>query len=356
MSPSSTQDKQKHKRESWLVIGGCGFLGKAIVDQLLQNGDVDVCIFDLRQSFKDDRISFFTGDLTRSSDVDAAVRGRDVVVHTASPPHGLKAQVYVDVNVGGTRNVIDSCVANGIKRLVYTSSAGVVFNGQSLVNADESLPYCTKHMDTYNETKAEGEKLVLAANGRDGLLTVAIRPTGIIGPRDMQGISTMLKAAKEGKTGVKIGVNDSLMDYTYVDNAAYAHILAGQRLHASSGIGGEAFFITNDSPIFSWDMIKMVWDEYGVKNSLRFTLPTPVALCLAFIVEFFVLLLSPVTTIHPTFTVFRIRILTNNKYHNIEKAKKLLGYKPIVPLGEGVKRAVAWFKEEEARQAKSQTK
>ncbi|KAI8609575.1 3beta-hydroxysteroid dehydrogenase [Chytriomyces sp. MP71] len=340
------------KKDKWLVVGGCGFLGRAIVDQLLARNE-SVAVFDLRQGFDDDRVEFFTGDLTKRADVDAAVKGRTVVIHTASPPHGLRPQVYIDVNVHGTRNVIDACIAAGVTKLVYTSSAGVVYNGGSLIHADESIPYCEKHVDTYNETKAAGEAMLLQANGRQGLATCAIRPSAIFGPRDGQALVTMIQVVKEGKCGVQIGNNEALMDFTYVDNAAYAHILAGQKMTADNGIGGEAFFVTNDSPVFSWDFMKMVYTEYGAKNALRFILPMPVAILLATIVEFFVLLLSPIKTIHPTFTVFRMKMLGNNKYHSIEKAKRLLGYKPLVPLGEGIKRGVQWFKDQERLQSKS---
>lgn len=81
----------------------------------------------------------------------------------------------------GTAAVIAAAQAVGIRKLVYTSSAGVVFNGQNLINVDERLPYPEKAMDAYNESKAKAEALVLEANGQNGLLTVALRPAGIFG-------------------------------------------------------------------------------------------------------------------------------------------------------------------------------
>jgi sterol-4alpha-carboxylate 3-dehydrogenase (decarboxylating) len=85
------------------------------------------------------------------------------------------------VNVDGTKAVIDAAVSRGVRKLVFTSSAGVVFNGADLVNVDERLPPPEKAMDAYNESKAKAEELVLAANGKGGLLTVALRPAGIFG-------------------------------------------------------------------------------------------------------------------------------------------------------------------------------
>ena len=89
--------------------------------------------------------------------------------------------MYWKVNVDGTRAVIAAAQANNVRKLVYTSSAGVVFNGDSLIDVDERLPFPEKAMDAYNESKAKAEEMVLAANGEEGLLTVALRPAGIFG-------------------------------------------------------------------------------------------------------------------------------------------------------------------------------
>jgi sterol-4alpha-carboxylate 3-dehydrogenase (decarboxylating) len=94
----------------------------------------------------------------------------------------LAAQhVYHKVNVEGTKIVLSAAVANGVKYLVYTSSSGLVFDGSDLYDADERLPPPDTPMDAYNGTKAIAEKLVIEANGKGGLKTVAIRPAGIFG-------------------------------------------------------------------------------------------------------------------------------------------------------------------------------
>jgi sterol-4alpha-carboxylate 3-dehydrogenase (decarboxylating) len=85
------------------------------------------------------------------------------------------------VNVDGTKAIIAAAKENKVPKLVYTSSAGVVFNGHDLINIDERMPIPDKPLDAYNESKAKAEELVLAANGTDGLLTVSLRPAGIFG-------------------------------------------------------------------------------------------------------------------------------------------------------------------------------
>ena len=77
--------------------------------------------------------------------------------------------------------MIAAAVSLHIKKLVFTSSAGVVFNGQDIIDVDERLPFPENPLDAYNESKSKAEDLVLQANGKDGLLTVALRPAGIFG-------------------------------------------------------------------------------------------------------------------------------------------------------------------------------
>lgn len=89
--------------------------------------------------------------------------------------------MYWKVNVDGTKAVIAAAQKKGVRKLVYTSSAGVVFNGADIIDVDERVPYPEKAMDAYNESKAKAEEIVLKANGEGGLLTVALRPAGIFG-------------------------------------------------------------------------------------------------------------------------------------------------------------------------------
>ena len=178
--------RQQNKRMHYLIIGGGGFLGQSICDLLLEKGAKNkVSIFDLREPKQVAKGVFqvITGDITQYDSVAKALKGVDVVIHTASPIHGLSAEIYHKVNVEGTLNIIKACIQERVKKLVYTSSAGVVYNGQDLFCVDESEPYCEVHMDAYNETKAMAEELVLEANGKGSLLTCAIRPSGIFGPR-----------------------------------------------------------------------------------------------------------------------------------------------------------------------------
>ena len=125
------------------------------------------------------------------------------------------------VNVEGTRNIVAGCQAAGVKKLVSTSSASVVFEGRTLRMVDESQPYATKPMDYYTQTKIEGERLVLAANGVAGVASCALRPSGIFGEGDPLFVPTVAKQAERGKMKYVIGDGKNEMDFTYVSNLAH---------------------------------------------------------------------------------------------------------------------------------------
>jgi sterol-4alpha-carboxylate 3-dehydrogenase (decarboxylating) len=316
-----------------LVIGGAGFLGQAIVKQLLDKGYY-VKVFDIVAPQTD--IPFVIGDITDQTQIAEALVDIDVVIHTASPIHGKPASVYFKVNVEGTRNVISCCLEAKVCKLIYTSSASVIYDGSDLINADETVPYCSVHMDAYNETKAIAEEMVLKANSSN-FHTCALRPSGIFGPKDSQGSLAIVEAAKKGQSKVMIGNNESLFDLTYVDNVAYAHLLALEKL-SDEKVQGQVFIITNDQPIFFWDYPKVLLHELGYRNTQSIKLGNSFASFLADV-------MSLIPGYEPSLTRFRIKIIQSNRYFNISKAKEILGYKPIVPLMEGIRLTAEYWKE-----------
>ena len=149
-----------------LVTGGGGFLGGAIVRKLLARGDTVVSL--ARGDYPGLRelgVETVRGDVTDRAAVRDAAKGCDVVFHVAAKAGvwGPLAE-YRRVNVDGTQHVIDACRSLGIARLVYTSSPSVVFTGRDMEGVDESTPYPDHHESPYPATKAEAERIVLAAN------------------------------------------------------------------------------------------------------------------------------------------------------------------------------------------------
>lgn len=106
----------------------------------------------------------------------------------------------------------------------------------------------------------------------------------------------------------------------------------------------QIFNITNDEPVFMWDFMKMLFEAVDARPSFVIRIPFSVAFPLAYIAEGIAWILKPVKKLHLTFSVFRMRFLSSNRYFSIQKAKTVLGYAPIVSLEEGVQRSAKWLK------------
>ena len=183
-----------------LVTGGSGFLGRYLVERLTARGDH---VRSMSRNPPDDlaatNVEVIRGDIRDGAAVGEACRGVDAVFHVAALP-GVwgDAGEYHDINVVGTKNVLAGCRAHGVGRLIYTSSPSVVFDGRSHSRANESLPYAETFLCAYPQTKALAEQAVLAANGIDGLNTVALRPHLIFGPRDPDLLPRVVQRAAAG--------------------------------------------------------------------------------------------------------------------------------------------------------------
>ncbi|MEJ2202357.1 MAG: NAD-dependent epimerase/dehydratase family protein, partial [Desulfuromonadaceae bacterium] len=203
-----------------LVTGGGGFLGKAIVKLLRQRGMATRSFS--RSAYPELEtlgVEHVRGELADAAAVNRAVEGCDLVFHV-----GAKAGVwgsyeeFYQANMVGTRNVINACRQAGVQKLVYTSSPSVVFNGRDMEGVDESVPYPERFKAHYPRTKAEAERLVLAANGPE-LATVALRPHLIWGPEDNHLVPRILERGRQGAL-CRFGRRPCLVDTCYIDNAA----------------------------------------------------------------------------------------------------------------------------------------
>jgi sterol-4alpha-carboxylate 3-dehydrogenase (decarboxylating) len=208
--------------------------------------------------------------------------------------------------------------------------------------------------------QAEAEELVLAANGSGStkLLTAAIRPAGILGEGDRMVLYHIINIYRQGRTGFQVGDNNNLFDFTYVLNVAHAHLLAARALlltHDATTppldherVDGEAFIVTNDQPVYFWDFCRAVWAAAGSDKGTEhvWVLPRDVGLVLGFLSEvFFAIIRKP-----PTFNRQRIIYSSMTRYYDIGKAKRRLGYKPLVSLDDAVRRSVQWFLDQEKKE------
>ena len=183
--------KSKQGGRVVLLTGGSGFLGTAIIRELLEATSPlqvnELRVFDLEPLNypEDTRIKFIHGDVRDKDALMDAGKGADLVIHAAAiVDWGTRSEEEVlAVNHQGTLHVIEACNANQVKALVYTSSLDVLYDGNPLVDVDEERPYPEQHVTSYCASKYLGEKSVLEASG-DGLRTCSLRPADIYGEGD----------------------------------------------------------------------------------------------------------------------------------------------------------------------------
>jgi 2-alkyl-3-oxoalkanoate reductase len=323
-----------------LVTGGGGFLGGAIVRQLVERGNSVRSLS--RGDYPDLRalgVEALRGDVADREVTLRAIEGVDVVFHVAAKAGiwGPRAD-FVRANVDGTRNVVEACRTHGVRKLVFTSSPSVVYGGGDLEGVDESTPYPDRFDAFYPETKAEAERIVLARN-EPNLATVALRPHLIWGPGDNHLIPRIIEKAKAGRLR-RIGHRPNLVDSIYIDNAAEAHLLAADRLEPGSAIAGKAYFLSQGDPWPLWDLINGILRAAHLPPVTR-SVPPFLAQIAGFALE----------TAHrglrlpgePPMTRFLAHQLSTAHWFNIDAACRDLGYSPRVSIEEGLLRLGAWF-------------
>ncbi|MBN1641620.1 MAG: NAD-dependent epimerase/dehydratase family protein [Anaerolineae bacterium] len=324
-----------------LVTGGGGFLGRAIVEQLVARGD-EVASFSRHAHPELESLGVRTiqGDIQDRAALTTACAGVEALYHVAARwgEWGPWEPFYA-VNVVGAENAIAACRAQGVPRLVYTSSPSVVFDYRPQAGCDESLPYPERYKSHYAHTKAIAEQRVLAANGADGLLTVALRPHLVFGPRDEQLIPAILERGGKGIIP-QIGPGDNLVDLTYVEDAARAHLLAADALRPGSPAAGSAYFITQGEPVVAWTWINELLARFDL-GPVRGRVPLWAALaaCALFEVAYRVLPLRG----QPPLTRLLAYELAYSHYYDISRARRDLGYAPQYTMDQALERTVAYF-------------
>jgi len=327
-----------------LVTGGGGFVGKAIVKMLTGKGVA--CTVVGRNSYPEIEAigaECVVGDITDAGLMAAATKNADTVFHVAAMA-GIWGswKKYYNTNVLGTKNIIQSCRVNNVPRLIYTSTPSVVFNQKDIVSGDETLPYATDFLCNYAKTKVLAERLVLAAND-ESLHTCAIRPHLIWGPGDPHLIPRLIESGRKKKLKM-VGSGNNRVDISYIDNVAYAHVLAAHNLSTSRTAAGNSYFIGQDEPVVLWEWINSLFSRLGIPE-VTSTVSYPTAYRIGGLLEF----LHTIFRLkkEPAMTRFLAQQLSKSHYFSHKKAQNDLGYKPIVSTEDGMVSLMKWIKEHE---------
>jgi nucleoside-diphosphate-sugar epimerase len=319
-----------------LVTGATGFLGSYVVEQLMARGD-RVRAFCRRPApeLQALGVDIALGDIRDAAAVDEACRNVDTVFHTAAVA-GIWGHwdLFYQTNTLGTVHVVRGCLQHRVERFVFTSSPSVTFDGRDQCGIDESAPYASRWLAHYPHTKALAEQHVLAANGTGTLLTCALRPHLIWGPRDRHLIPRLLDRQRQGRLR-RVGDGTNLIDITYVENAAAAHLQAADALLPGSPVAGQAYFLSQGEPVNCWQWIDEILAQAGMQP-IAGGISLKAAYSIGAVLEVAHKLLRLPS--EPRMTRFLALQLGRSHYFDIARARRAFGYIPRVSTAEGMRR------------------
>lgn len=330
--------------QSALITGGSGFLGKAIIKELIKY-NISVVSYQRNFSLELEQLGVkqYLGYISDFQNLYQICKTHkfDIVFHTAAKASSWGPYSdFFKTNVLGTKCIIEICKLKGIKKLVFTSSPSVIFTGKDIEGANESIPYPdpSKYKAYYPKTKAIAEKIVLKANSSN-LATIALRPHLIWGPGDNHLAPRLIKSAKTGKLKI-IGTGKNKIDTIFIDNAVYAHLLAANALSPSSLCSGKAYFVTNNEPRPIAEIINLILQAAGLPPVTK-SINKNLAYSMAFILESFHKLLK--LNYEPIITRWVVEEFASSHWFDTSAAKHDFGYTPIISINDGINILKKWY-------------
>ena len=313
-----------------VVTGGAGLVGSATVDLLLRSHNpARIVILDnlsrgsranVESAVRDSRVELLEGDIRNRGAVAAVMRGADAVFHLAAlriTTCAAEPREAFDVMCAGTYNVVEAAQRAGVRRLVAASTASVYGMADRFPTSEDHHPYNNKTW--YGASKLMLEGLLRAFNDMHDLPYVALRYFNVYGPRmDIHGQYTevlirWMERIENNQAPLILGDGTQTLDFVYVDDVACANVLALQ-----SDVSGEVFNVAA-----------------GVETSL-----TDLARLLARVME---------RDIEPEYGAERKVNAVPRRLASIDKAQHVLGFSTSIPLEDGLRRLVAWWRAERAR-------
>jgi nucleoside-diphosphate-sugar epimerase len=314
----------------YLVTGGAGFIGSNTVDELVRRGHGVVVLDDLSSGKEDNlaevrsKITFMKGSITDIEVVQKAMVQADYVIHLAartSVPRSVKDPVDTNrINVDGTLNVLVAARDNKVKRVVFAASSSAYGDTPTLPKSEDMQPV---PISPYGVSKYVGELYAQTFGRCYGLENVCLRYFNIFGPRQdpdspYSGVLSRFSAAFLDSTPpVVFGDGEQTRDFTYVDNAVQANILACEAPSAS----GRTFNVGTGHAVSLNQVLQMLQKASG-------------------------------KTLETKYEPSREGDIRDS-LADIRLAKEFLGYEPIVLFEEGLERTYAWYQANHAKNVAS---
>lgn len=314
-----------------LVTGATGLVGRAFARRAADAGyKVQAMVREGsdRSALDGIPVEFVHGDLAKPETLPGAVRGADIVVHSAAhvgdwgPP-----EIYRAINVVALEHMLIAAEREGrLKRWIQISSLGV-YPARHHYGTDETTPTSLTGLDGYTQTKAEAEEVIKRHIREYGLPAVILRPGFIYGPGDRHALKRIVDRIENGTLRF-VGPGDKVLNNTAVDNLVDAIMLAMENPNAL----GEIFNIRDERLVTREEFINSVADYLGRKPPRH--APEWFARTMVGPIEWFATLRGKKTP--PFLTKAQLKFMANNLDFSINKAKRILGYKPRVDFREGI--------------------
>lgn len=318
-----------------LVTGATGFLGSALVTELLkQKQPVRVLARDearARAQFGD-AVDIIVGEITDTAQVQRAVAGASIVYHFAGRLYhpSTPAELYYRTHVEGTRILLEACKnQSSLQRIVHCSTTGV-HGATGTMPAAEDAPFAPTN--PYEKSKLEGELLALQAWKEDGLPVSVARPGLVYGPGDLH-LLGFFASIKKGRPCLIDG-GRALIHPIYIDDMTAAFLLCAECPQAL----GCSYNIAGDTPVSFRELAQ------AIAHALGRPLPKgDIPLWLANLASDIFALVPGMKGENAPLTRSRVKFLTNSRVYDIGRARSELGFAPAIPLAEGMQRTAEWY-------------
>lgn len=326
------------QKKKVLLTGATGFVGGHLARRLI--GEEALLRVLVRASSSKLRVAelqqlgaeVIVGDLTEASSVDQAVMGCDYVFHIGATfrQANLENDAYFQINVQGTRHVLDAAERHGVRKVIHCSTNGVHSHIEH-PPADETAPI--HPADIYQISKWEAEKLAHKRFTSGSLQGVILRPAMIWGEGDLRFLKLFRGIARRRLP--IIGDGKSWTHWIYIDDLVDAFLLAAEKDVPS----GEAFLIAGKRPVPLAYVFETIAKLAGVKV-LPFKIPFKPLQSLSMLIE----TICKPFGINPPLYRRRIDFFIKNRSFKIEKAQRMLGFSPRYDFEEEAKRVYTWYK------------
>ncbi|HEY5109793.1 MAG TPA: hopanoid-associated sugar epimerase [Acidimicrobiales bacterium] len=323
-----------------LVTGGAGFVGSSVVRAVLARGAEVVALVEPggdTANLDGLDVDVVSGDLRDATAVDRALAGCGTVFHVAALYRfwAPDPAAFYDINVTGTRHVLESARAHGVDRVVYTSTVGTLGLGGATTDApvdERSFAHVDHLFGLYKQSKYVAEHEVLRA-AAEGLPVVLVQPTTPVGPRD-RGPTPTGRTVLEFLDGRIPGYVDTTLNIVDVEDVAAGHLLAADR-----GQVGRSYILGGENLALR-DVLATLAAVTGLPTPTR-RFPAPLALAAGHVSG---LLEGRLLKREPSIPLEGAKMSTTHMSFDDTRAREELGYSSR-PAAEALERAARWFVE-----------